>query len=198
MISMELVTIILTIIGIVIIGITYVFIKEEKNTLSNFNDSEFEQYSNELNQTASDIYEELDEKYKEILVIYNLIEKKHSEIKNLQQTDVESKFDLQDYQQKNNVKQKTKINYVYKRAKNNGNYSENVFEKSKTKNHAVDILNSDIKSDESKSVFPSKKEDVNLLLSRGFTVEQIAKELNIGVGEVQLIKELIKVKNEQI
>lgn len=194
MISMELVTIIMTIIGIVIIGVTYVFIKNEKVHQSNLNEVDFERYYNELNNTAMDIYKELDDKYKEILVIYDIIEKKHNDIKTKSASMPDITFDLDNLVRDTtrNKKDKKSINNLVSPYKDS---MKKVDTEYNDENIALDILNIDIKKN--KAAFVSKEEDVRFLLSQGFKMDRIAKELNIGIGEVQLIKELFKVKNEQ-
>ncbi len=63
-------------------------------------------------------------------------------------------------------------------------------------NLALKVLNKNLATESKETKKPTKHRDVEALLKKGFTLEQIAKELNIGIGEVQLIAELMKVKNE--
>ncbi len=197
MISLELVTLMLVVVGILIVAVTYISLrrltKEEVENTHKFNEEEFEQLSDELNGMALDIYKELDDKYKEILVIYNLIEKKHQEIKNSklkEDIDFKSIVQLQKHEIKNKNYETMKIKAI-----NNHIPSKEPTNNTNSDVLALKILNQNIKSEQSTRL-NSKQEDVKRLLDRGFNVEQIAKEMNIGVGEVQLIKELLKVKHE--
>ncbi len=201
MISLEFVTITLLVVGVLIVAVTYISLKKAINSKeyigSKFSNDDFEQFSEELNQTAEDIYKELDDKYKEILVIYNLIEKKHQELKNNKTTYQDFDLVSQNFGniKKHEIKNKNYETMKIKAVNNHLRAKEPLIENNNSDIVALKVLNDKIKSEKSK-ILPSKHEDVKILLDRGFNVEQIAKELSIGVGEVQLIKELLKVKNE--
>ncbi len=225
--TLEIVTLLMIITGTVIIGFTYINIKKEnaKNLSSqmNINEAGFEEYQNELNETALDIYKELDNKYQEILVIYEIIEKKYSEIKNSSKNNFSNNFNK-------SVNENANFTHVYtneqvskvvtelpqqKRIQNDVssglNYRNNTKIKSDLEvfntnedskpdisddNLAVKLLDEQLK-EEKASNKQNKHSDVIELLKLGFNEEQIARELNIGTGEVLFVKELLKVKNEQ-
>ncbi len=198
MINLELVTLVLVVMGLLIVAVTFVSLKRQNRSeveqTIQFNEHEFERLSEELNDTALDIYKELDDKYKEILVIYNLIEKKHQEIKNTK-VNVDQDFQNIIEAKKHEIKNKNYETMKIKAVSNHIPSRQPTPEKFNTDVVALKVLNQNIKAEKSKGL-TSKQEEVNRLLSRGFNVEQIAKEMNIGVGEVQLIKELLKVKHE--
>ncbi len=198
MISLEIVTITLVVIGLLIVAVTFVSLKKQNRSeveqTNEFNEKEFERFTDELNDTALDIYKELDDKYKEILVIYELVEKKHQEIKNTKvnvNQDFQNIIDVKKHEIKNKNYETMKVRAV----NNHINSKQPTLDKNSGDAVALKILNENIKTEKS-SGLTTKQEEVKRLLGRGFTFEQIAKEMNIGVGEVQLIKELLKVKHE--
>ncbi len=225
--TLEILTLVMVIIGIFIVGFTYVNIKKEnaKNITKqmDINEAGFDEYHNELNETALDIYKELDDKYREILVIYDLIEKKHTEIK--QSNNFVNKFNAtveddvniissnsrgnngyknQGFEDARNEMDKMVVNQSQRKVESTQN-NLSVFKKSNAgsnqqseidENLAMKLLDEQIK-DEIANNKQSKHSDVIELLEKGFSVEQIARELNIGIGEVMLVEQLLKVKNEQ-
>ncbi len=222
--TLEILTLLMIITGTVIIGITYYNIKKENainvSTQKNINEAGFEEYHTELNETALDIYKELDNKYQEILVIYELIEKKYGEIKNNSNKNdfVNSlnKSITESYNNNTNINERNTQNKLEVFQQNVYEISENVnTKKNLTKDHdfsqvaksnelnqkndenlAMKLLDEQLKEEKATNK-QSKHSDVVELIEKGFSVEQIARELNIGTGEVLLVKELTKVKNEQ-
>lgn len=199
MISLELLAIILMITGMVILGTTFILMKNsDKNTDMSLQELEFEKYQDELNETAISIYKELDEKYNEALVIYDIIEKKYSDLKsnnnsNSNFTEYSQPTQSTKYEIKNKNYETIKMQVI------TDDISREYGKKLETENPdnvAIKLLNDNILK-ENNNKQHTKQDEVRILLSKGFTTEQIAKELNIGIGEVQLIKELSKVKNEQ-
>ncbi len=219
--TLEILTLLTIIAGTVIIGLTYFNIKKDNakhvTNQMNINEAGFEEYHNELNETALDIYKELDDKYREILVIYDLIDKKHNEMKNNFNFNANNNSFNNDFTKTVNdyfgtnssvgIKSKGRIERqtatttqtsiknnldVFKNTKNdNENYNF-----SEEDNLAMKLLDEQLK-DEKANNKQNKHSDVIELLNKGFSVEQIARELNIGTGEVILVSELLKVKNEQ-
>ncbi len=231
--TLEIVTLLMIITGSVIIGITYYNIKKEnaKNVSiqMNINEAGFDEYHNELNETALDIYKELDNKYQEILVIYELIEKKYTEVKNgsknnfvnnfnesvgagsnlnnvqnsLQNSQNNTGLTQYDYIQENtkNLKHNTKpvtnyVDFTQPKKEANQNRDHNIDHNFDDDNLAMRLLNEQLKEEKANNK-NNRHSDVIELLNKGFNVEQIARELSIGTGEVLFVKELLKVKNEQ-
>ncbi len=233
--TLEILTLVMIIVGTSIIGVTFFKIKSEnsKNIANqmNINEAGFEEYHTELNETALGIYKELDDKYREILVIYDLIEKKHNDIRNTENSinisannSDNSKF-AKKFDSTVDASVKGSSNHQFAEAKvemdklainqNRNIYDSSkgiqnnleVFKSSKSVNHeqvvdnednlAMKLLDEQLKDEELNNK-QSKHSDVVELLNKGFSVSQIARELNISTGEVMLVKELQKVKNEQI
>ncbi len=221
--TLEILTLLMIVTGTVIIGITYFNIKKEnKKNVShqmNINEAGFEEYHIELNETALDIYKELDNKYQEILVIYELIEKKYGEIKNSTKKNFSSDFNKSvsgasyldnTYNNKvneesleqifaqnslnselNNKSRKKPELSVFKQSSNGKDRNVNIVDD----NLAVRLLDEQLKEEKVNNK-QNRHSDVIELLNKGLGVEQIARELNIGTGEVLFVKELLKVKNE--
>lgn len=130
--------------------------------------SDINEYNDEFNELAVSVFKELDEKYQEALVLYELIESKREEIVKKEQKDIFVEIvadvaDTSDVVKIDNVEQQG--SNIEKRNKNQ------VFEKKMTK----------------------KAQDIIKLYDNGLSVEEVAKQMNIGKGEVQLVVNLREV-----
>ncbi len=154
------------IIGIIIVVVSLVFIKDQdgkvetadygintENTLKAINESvsEAEKVLDELDKTSVDVFNELNEKYQELLFLYSMVDEKKVEIAG--KVDVAAA----------GVPPKSQQGYVPKGTI--GNSVMNIFNK-------------------------ERFIQVSELLNSGLSHEQVAKKLGIGVGEVKLILDL--------
>lgn len=118
----------------------------------------------QLNSVSKSIFEEQEQKYQELLYLYQIIDDKKQELLNIfdKITSIESKRDL------------------------NEDIKEESFK-------VTDINNKNDKEDENGfTVTDSKHNEIIDLYNSGHTVTQIAQQLNMGQGEVSLIIELNK------
>lgn len=196
MISLEMITLAILFIGVMLVGITFSIMRKNQKTINEMLDETmFDKYNDELNDTALAIYDEIDEKYKEMLIVYDLIDKKTKDFEKIEKN-VNIKYNENINSNNNsNSSRYTKVNNVDNDFKVEFNH---IMKSDDSENIAVKVLNNELNnfntdvSDNPKS----KQEAVKNLLKKGFTSENIAKELGIGIGEVRLISELSKVKNE--
>ncbi len=167
-----------------------------KNCINEINSTD-----HKVNMNANDIFEKIDEKHSEMLVLYDLVSKKQSEIYN------NEKY--------NKVSSKNKLgkdNINYEQRTNNQDDGV-IFEKDDidgvifepSENNTVETKSVDILIDDSTPVFEQKntvnsKTDNNQhkdktskildLYSQGLSITDIAKQLGIGKGEVQLVLDI--------
>ncbi len=190
--------------------------KDIDNGLKNIQDitneciEDIKDINNKVNHNASDIFEKLDEKYSEFLVLYDLISKKQEQIEKF---NIEDKPEFvgmnSNLQEKNEVileiskeeqsdsvvfepsnKKPLNISSVDIAIDDEVNLNNNTFTTSNNTN-TNNIQNNDV--NRSNTVTNEQKPqsrktiDVLNLSKQGLTANEIAKELNIGKGEVQLI-----------
>lgn len=106
--------------------------------------SEADNYMDEMSKLSEVIFKEMEEKYQELLFLYQMLDDKQASIKSTDKIDVQSKPEAE-----------TKNNHTY----NN-----------------------------------PKLKEINKLKSQGLSYAEIAKQLNMGQGEVKLIAELGKAR----
>ncbi len=158
---------------------------------------------NKINTSTNGIFAKIDEKHNELLVLYDLITKKQEEI---------NKYEAKANQVLTNSKPKETINDIIEQV--NDESLGVVFEPSNNENtniNSVDVViddstskiqknnnNSNSNSNIQKKPFntldskenTNKTEEIVNLSKQGLTTSDIAKKLNMGKGEVQLILEL--------
>lgn len=118
----------------------------------------------QLNSVSKSIFEEQEQKYQELLYLYQIIDDKKQELLNVfdKITSIEFKRDL------------------------SGDIKEESFE-------ITDINNKSDREDKSNfEITDSKNNEIINLYNSGHTVTQIAQQLNIGQGEVSLVIKLNK------
>lgn len=128
---------------------------------------EANKFSEDLNKLATDIFEELDNKHQELMVIYKLIQEKSQNSENIK---VESTNNMID-----NTNEVIKVNNI----ENEKEFKINI------ENNLGDNFESN-----------TKKDEIMSLRRQGLSIEDIAKKLDLGKGEVQLIIDFGEVIHE--
>lgn len=191
------ITLAILFIGVMLVGITFSIMRKNQKTINEMLDETmFDKYNDELNDTAIAIYDEIDEKYKEMLIVYDLIDKKTKDFEKVEKNvNIKYNENINSNNSNSSSSRYTKVNNIDNDFKVEFNH---IMKSDDSENIAVKVLNNELNNfntDVSDSP-KSKQEAVKNLLKKGFTSENIAKELGIGIGEVRLIAELSKVKNE--
>ncbi len=174
MVEIQIFLTLIFVVGIVIVGLSFITLLKLKNDreqkyaepktiedvyeavnkgLNDINTS-----SEEFNQLVIHIFKEFDEKYQELMVLYDLINKKAEEINKI---DKKMVFDNEVIN--NNINSNEEL------------YIDNKIENNKSENNTIKIN------------VNKKTNDVLTLSNKGLNVDEIAKELNIGKAEVELI-----------
>lgn len=170
----------LVIIGSALIGFNLRAIKKEKDLKSyNFNEklNEKKENINDYDIQIGELRKEIAETILEIQEQINCIEDKYEELK------------LKLYNQENYSSKIKENNNSSLNAKEKI-YIENKLTRNKIKKSKN--INKDILKDDNKDINNIKVDTVNSLLKEGISVEEVAKKLQIGKGEVLLIKDLYK------
>ncbi len=207
MISLEMVTLITLVIGILLVGITFLIIQKNQNGITEtLDETVFDKYNDELNDTAIAIYDELNTKYQEMLVVYELVDKKMHEfqsqpraqkqssttekVENNEKVEPHAKYEIKNKNYATLKMQAINSSYINKNVKKAPTQTQD--------NVAMKVLSTELEQEINSSYSPSnsKQEDVRILLKKGFSPESIGKDLGIGIGEVKFIAELLKVKHE--
>jgi len=176
---MEIVLAATAVIGVLLIIISFLFPKEKKNreeiTVTKESDKLLEQREDnliktineaddaieQLNDISKQIFLQQEEKYQELLYLYEIIEQKKKELTNASEN---------------------------KQAKENLNVNQTLSDN--TKEDMKQDIKQDIKKEAVESI--SKYDEIFKLNEQGYSITEIAKKLNMGQGEVNLVLELKK------
>ena len=169
--KMEVVLVSTAVIGVLLIIISFLFPKEKRNreeiTITKESDKLLEQREDnliktineaddaieQLNDISKQIFLQQEEKYQELLYLYEIIEQKKKELTNISENE--------------QLKENLNVNQTL-----------------------LDNTKEDINKEAAESI--SKYDEIFKLNEQGYSITEIAKKLNMGQGEVNLVLELKK------
>lgn len=146
---------------------------ETGNSIKAINSSidEAEKVIEELNKFSASVLNEINAKHQELLFIYNLIDEKKAELKNVYNFDRPQKPSPQT------------------QAKDRNKPKREPFLKENDT-----VVSEKPKSDKQTSYIHPKHKEIAQMSEEGLTITEISKNLGLGQGEVKLILELIKAR----
>lgn len=154
-------------------------IEESADSALEKTERELEKVSNEkimaVNEYSDTVLDEISKNHKELMFLYNMLNDKEERIK--ETTGIADKF-------------KTEVDQLIRQAKTEiGNHTE---EKHEDKKEETDtpVKNNDVEN-ENESMMRNNNERITKLYQTGKSKLDIARELGLGVGEVQLVIDLL-------